>query len=280
MTSDEKKSHCDSCDILSARSIREGVFKLLNRKPWLKPKDLCYFLKLDYRQYGAQVKQRRYEWLHPQLSLSKYGLGSSCSTFKPDDQHHVRAGGYVPKSLDRRSNPEILRDAVKAGWRQSSNRNRVLIWNVQANTFGRIEWWETGKINVHIRDPHTMGRVKQLLSYAFFQSGLIFDSRVFDAFMKQIEWKGWAGAHDVYDTPQKLPYRVIKNYEHLGFIIKLGDRSHPYSVEVEWVRPEWDEKLESFLEANIRQMQSFSEMLKDLSQPKAFKKDVDRNMVF
>jgi hypothetical protein len=268
-----EKSHSESSDILTAKSIREGVFKLLMRKPFLKAKELCFRLKLDYKAYGAQVTQRRYEWLHGicRNSLLESGVGSKGS---PDEQHHVRAEGFVPKSLDRREHTEVVAEAVKAGWTCSTNRNRALIWGRHRSSYGRIEWWETGKVSVHVRAPQTMGRVKQLLSYAFYESGLIFDSRVFDAFMKQVQWHGWTGAHDVFNTEQKLPYKVIRNYEQYGFVIKAGDRSHPNAIEVEWVRPDYAEKLEILMEVNMRQLIEFKGFLQDLSTPKPLDKSV------
>ena len=75
------KSHSDSSDILlEAGSIRKAVDILLSKYPYMKPKDLCTMLGIDYKQHGRTVRQRRYEWLHNKMSLPD-GLGSKSSKF-------------------------------------------------------------------------------------------------------------------------------------------------------------------------------------------------------
>jgi hypothetical protein len=49
----------------------------------------------------------------------------------------------------------------------------------------------------------------------------------------------------------------------------MGDISDPFSVEVEWCKPRWNEKNESFLEGNARALDQFNQFMRDLSTPKA-----------
>jgi len=56
------------------------------------------------------------------------------------------------------------------------------------------------------------------------------------------------GAHDVWATSQRLPYMRIDKYaKSNGVIIKLGDRTHPHAVEVEFCYPDWAERNEELL---------------------------------
>ncbi len=258
--------HSDSSD---CRSRRARIFQLLDKHPSLSPKELCSLMNLDYNLFGKQVTQRKYEWLHHY----RVGVGSKGS--KPDGQHHVTCRGWVPKSLERRvvdcENRKILSytgvtdDAVAVGWELSKNRNRVLLWKKDPN-LGRIEWWENGKVSVYVRAPINMGRVKQLLFQAFFGTGLICDMRFFDKFTVGFTW---SGSHDVWNASQKLPYLVIKGYERSGIkAIKLGDRSHPYSVEIEWATPEWADKVEVALAQNAKSFDQFTAFMKEFSSPR------------
>jgi hypothetical protein len=151
--------------------------------------------------------------------------------------------------------------------------------------FGRIEWWETRRVLVHINKPQVLGRVKQFLSDAFFKTGLIWDSRVFSAWIDTVDW---LGAHDVYDTPDRVPYKVIDTYKDtLGFVFRAGDASHPNGYEFEWCKPSWMEKFELLshqalvsLEVDAKALAQtseaivrFNEFMNDLATPKRENKE-------
>jgi hypothetical protein len=116
-----------------------------------------------------------------------------------------------------------------------------LIWD--RDPIGRIEWFTTRKVLTHVRKPHSRARACTLIGRAFAE--LIADKKIYGDFLESVEW---FGAHDVYETPggQNLPYMVINNYvELLGFRVKMGDYSHRNAVEIEWVKPPGQEKLEN-----------------------------------
>jgi hypothetical protein len=242
------------------------VFAVLDRNPLEKPRVICIVLGFDYKKHGRTVANCKTEW----KCHFKLGLGSKC----PTSQHHVHAFCYVPKTCDRAS-------AVATGWDLSRNRNKMLCWNRDRSSLGRVEWTTKGRVLTYIKKPQTMIRVKQLLVKAFFETGLIFDSRVLGAFLDSVHWKG---ADDVYATAERLPYMVIDNYvDSHGIRILVGDVTHPNAIEVQWVHPDWLERLELTQQQNIKvietdsqvlkmnseQIQQFSSLLKDLSQPKA-----------
>jgi len=238
----------------NAETMTEAINILLSNNPFLKPTDICELMQWDYTLHGRTVSQRKYEWKKSLI----YGLGSKSSKFAPDSQHHVRAYAYVPKCLDRKVDSEVTERAIESGWILSKNPNRMLYFNEYKNTYGRVEWFETGRVNVYVRAPQHMGRVKKLISLAFYENDLIHNTWIYCAFVDSFRW---AGAHDEFRTSKRLPKTEIRAYEKMGFIIKTGDKSHPYSVEVEWAHPEWAEKIE-FL------MEEFTKLVKPGKQPK------------
>ena len=257
----------------SGESIAQRVYSLLDKSPYSTPKSICSQLKLSYETHGNYIgvlKSRR-------KSYYQFELGSKCSNL-----HHARAFCYVPKSVDRDR-------ALEVGWIRSKSRNRFLVF--KDSEFGRVVWFETGRVNVMIKRPQQMGRVKQLLCKAFYESGLIYDPKVLDAFLARVYWKG---AHEVHECSERLPYKVIDNYvESHGIRIVLGDRSHPKAVEVQWCYPDWIERHElkenytlkalenssKGIVQNSEAIQQFNELMKDLSSPRKSISSQDRLMV-
>ncbi len=251
-------------------SLRQSVFKLLQKNPYLRAKELCKLLDLPYSQFGGQVQQRRFEFIHPKIE------GGSKPSNSPNEQHHITAKGYVPKipSLDRKVQG-VTDLAIERGWELGTNRNRVLVWRMHPG-IGHVEWWEKGTVSVYVLPPARMDKVKKLLFQAFYESGLIFDMKLFDAFAAQFHW---SGAHDVFRTGQSMPHKTITTYQALGFVIKTGDRSHPDSIEVEWAYPEWVERLEYMLGVDARAFEQWSAFMRDLSTPKRLDPHKDRSVV-
>ena len=229
-------------------SLKKKVYDELDQNSLLTPKKLCKILSLEYEQYKGYVTFIRHKW--------KYDIRNELRSKCPKS-HKARAECRAVKSMSRD-------DALLVGWVQSKNRNRCFVFSDKG--YGRIEWWETGNILVSIRRPPTMVRVKKFLCKAFFDSGLILNPKVLDAFLGGVHWKG---AHDVYQTSQRLPYTVIDRYVKThGMRIVLGDVTHRDGVEVQWVYPDHLERLELLQQQNINALETFSGFLKALSAPK------------
>jgi len=206
-------------------SIRFRVFQKLDQNPLLSPKFLCTLLKLPYANYRNYITKLRSEW----KQYHKIERGSKCSS------HCVR--GWV--------DCVVLGDrglAVGVGWVLSRSRNRFLFWR---DRLGRLVWYESGRVSFWVRRPASEAKVKQLMCNGFAWTGLIADNRVLMAMLDAIRFKG---AHDVYATDQRLPYMRIEKYrDSNGIVIKLGDRTHPNAVEVEFSYPDWAERNERLL---------------------------------
>lgn len=223
--------------------------------------------------------------------FERHSKSGVCS--KPDSQHAVFAGAFVPDCLDRHKYSEVEQLAIEAGWRLSKNRNRILIWNhpvlfgKEQVFIGRIQWWTTSLVRIHVLKPQNLGRAKQLVYNAFVTTGLINNLVISEELLDSIRWHD---THDVYVTDHNLPYKKITTYSELGVkAIKMGDYSHRNCLEVEVVKPDIvgkyekfvtqvtkileqhevkDVKLVKILEANSEAIQQFNAYLREVSAPK------------
>jgi len=213
---------------LEPETIKERIFKELEKNPMLLPKQLCKLTNLDYKYYHNYVTKLRSKW--KTLPRDKQGL-------KPLSFHNWHGYVFVPKKVDR-----VL--AVGCGWIQTKSRNHYLMW--KDGKLGRLEWHVNGRIKVWIRKPANFGKAMQLLANAFFSSGLIYDIRIFEVFAKSLRFKG---ASAIFESKQRLPYMKIDFLKlSNGVVIKVGDRSHPNAVEVDFCFPDWGEKSERLLQ--------------------------------
>lgn len=206
-------------------SIRQQAFKELDKNPLLTPKSLCKLMDLPFKKYRQYVSNLKSLW---KLNYrNERGLkGSNC---------HNWLGYCFVVGVDRFR-------AVEVGWRATKSRNRYLLWK---DLFGRLEWFETGRVKVWVRKPANLGKAFQLVCNGFFKTGLVFDWRVMKEILKSVRFKG---ASYVFETSQRLPRLVIDLFsESNGVRIKLGDRSHPHGVEVDVWLPDWVERNERLL---------------------------------
>jgi len=235
--SQDKKRQYVHIDSFSEVSFRQQVFRLLEKNSILKPKQICILMDLDHKKHGHTVSEYKRQWKRQY----KFRQGLKCLNF-----HNARGWIYALKSVNRES--------VGIGWIRTSARNGMYVW--KDAVLGRLEWHRTGRINIWVKRPATWGRVKQLLANAFFKTGLVYDLDLFNLWSDTARFKG---AHLVYDTGERLPYaRVDFLKRDLGVVVKLGDVTHPTSLEIEFCYPNFAEKNELL----IRQ---FSGFLKDMA---------------
>ena len=193
-----------------ANSIRARAFKELDESPLNTAKRLAVLLNLPYREYRNYLTKLRSEWKY----YHKSERGSKCSSF-----HCVRWGLWERVVADRV-------DALRFGWVQSRARNRFLQFK---NGLGRVVWFETGTVRLHVRSPGDEGRAKQLFCDAFFKSGLIFDVNVLNKYQDSLFLDSF---HTVVKTDRRLPYVHVRDFEGTnGFEFKSGDRTHPHCFE-------------------------------------------------
>jgi hypothetical protein len=274
---------------------------------WLRehPKDrkhgflrkACTALGIDYTKNKGTLWTYSSQFKTDMRSLTDYQQHSRklvCSS--PDGQHGVFAEVVVPECLDRKRFVDVSGLALGVGWRLSRNRNHVLVWDKEQFAVGRVQWWMTGKVRIHVVKPQTLGRAKQLLYRAFISSGLIADLTISEKFLGEVRW---VSNHDVYLYEKSLPYKKITTYKELGVEeIVTGDFSHRKALEVHVVKPDIVSKFEvlvetvskafakselekaglsKLLEQNTLAIQGFNSYLAEVSKPQSSKtQKVDR----
>ena len=236
--SSDLRYNCESSD---SESITRQVFAQLTKNPLLTPKPLCKILSLSYREHGKYVANLRSRWKYHY----KNERGSKCSL------HGWRGWCYLEPNISG----GIRTHAVDVGWLASRARNRWLLWK---DRLGRLQWFETGRVNLYVRKPANLGKAYQLICNAFSFTGLITDMKVLEEVLSGLRFKG---AHYVFPVGQRLPKLTIDLFQKSnGIVIKVGDDTHPDSLEVLATYPDWAERNERILE-------QVNEVLKRLFEP-------------
>jgi len=212
-------------------TIKSRVFDLLDSNPLLSTKMMCKLLDLSYEDYKRYMWFLRSQW----KTLARKQIGSKCQ--RPEF-HKPSAWVYVEQLKLK------VEDALRGGWIQTRARNKYLLF--RSPGLGHMKWFPTtGRVNIHTIKPHNKGRLFQLFCNGFSMNGLIDSLAVLDTVLKSIRLKG---AHAVFGSPERLPYMEIKLFKMSnGVIIKMGDRTHPHAIEVEYTYPDWAEKNEQLL---------------------------------
>lgn len=100
-------------------------------------------------------------------------------------------------------------------------RNRWLLWKER---LGRLQWFETERVNLYVRRPSNFGRVYQLVCNWFSFTGLITYVRMLEGGLAGARLKE---AHYVFETEHRLPRLVIGLFaKSSGVVINVGDTSH------------------------------------------------------
>lgn len=262
------------------KSIRQQTFSLLDKNHLLSPLDLCKLMDLDHKLHGGTIRQYKSAWKREYRNRP----APKCLSF-----HKARGWIYALKSFSRGElGSEERARLLLHGWKGTFAKNGMIIFKVAG--LGRLEWFGTGRVNFWIDKPANWGKVKQLLAYGFLRTGQIADVEKFDLWASAARFKG---AHATLDLGERIPYFKISFLkESLGVIFKGGDLSHPTSAEIEFCFPDWAERNEKLLEQNKRALDQncqafdlnsqtlsgFSDLLKDLFQPKRLD-PADRGMI-
>ena len=161
-------------------SLRQRVFKLLNKNPLLKPQDICELLHETNRGVITQYKK---QW--KKEYKSQRGLIRSI----PDDVHNAFYKGKLDGKLAvdilsyvRRKNVSVGGGRLKL-WRLSKAKNRYGIFK---NALGRIRLFENGTVELWVRKPASTGKAMQLFSNAFTWTELIDSIKTIEAFQKTL----------------------------------------------------------------------------------------------
>jgi hypothetical protein len=228
-------------------SLRSDVFNYLKEDKDISPKTICAKLGLDYKVYGHSVRTYKCQWKR------QYGVKL------PNDSlnltfHRWSGWIYVPKGVDRKG--ALGLGDGKTVWMATNAKNRMYVFDARSRGLGRLEWFEplrgttenAGRVNIFVKKPAHIGKLKQLLANAYVKSNIIFDLNYFDKWVDTARLKG---GHAVKDLGVPLPYSKTEFLKDgLGVVVKTGDQSHPSSLEIEFFYPDWAEKNERLLAEN------------------------------
>ena len=182
---------------------------------------LCKILYLPYSKYKQTVTNYRNYWKYNHENER----GSKCSSV-----HCFRARVKLEIELSKALRQRVAnggKGEFGFGWSPSRSKNRFFSFY---GSLGRVVWFETGTVIMHVRRPGNMGKAKQLFCDAFVNSGLISDFKLLNPVLNSIRPKS---GHFPYSSGERLPYMIIRDFEEShGVVIKVGDRTHPDAVEV------------------------------------------------
>jgi len=249
-----EKTSREASDVPASMTLKDRVWKLLDKHPTLRAKKICQLLHLNYNDKKKSVTNIRSDWFHS----PRFERGS-----KPSSSHRYHGWVYVPKCLNRREDPKVTDRAVECGWIQTMSKNRYLLWK---DPLGHMKWYETGRVNINLRKPaNNKGKALQLVANGFYGNGMIFDIRHFEAMAKTY---GFKGQHYVYDTKQELPYMIIKDFQDVGFVIKIGDLTHKCAVEIIYEFPDHAERSEKLQKRTNKVLEDFATTMERVFTPK------------
>jgi hypothetical protein len=87
-----------------------------------------------------------------------------------------------------------------------------------------------------------LGKAYQLICNGFSFTGLITDIKVLEQVLLTVRFKG---AHYVFPVGMQLPKLTIDLFaKSNGVVVKVGDRTHPDSLELQVTYPDWGERNE------------------------------------
>jgi hypothetical protein len=223
-------------------SLRKRVFKLLDKDPLLKPKEICKLLDgIEYTKNGEVVTQYKKQW--KKEYKNQRGLIRSC----PDDIHNAFFKGKLQVAKDVLGK---LGSSKVIGWKPSRAKNRYWVFN---SSLGRIRFFETGTVELWVRKPASDGKAMQLFSNAFTWTKLVDSIQVVEDFQKSLTRK----MHALFDYGQRVPYMKVTAFQGTHkFTYVSGDKSNPtcgefmfeYHAEVESARRLFEEMHNFFVQ--------------------------------
>ncbi len=215
-------------------NLKATLFDYWNAFPNASIKDTAKFFDISY------VKRKKVLWKYHSLWRTRYGFGKVPKNLKKNNQaiHRGKWETWVPPSVNRKN-------VKKLGWNLSSNRNKMLWFDGE---FGSIFWHYNGHVILMLH----LGFVKKGCAKQLFCKG--FNRLLSDDVLASCLTKiNHVGGHFTMQTDRRMPNMQISNFKKShGINIKLGDRSHPNSVEIEYSVPEFLEPIKKMFDYLVK----------------------------
>jgi len=193
------------------KTLKEKTYTLFCQNPRTKARKVCSFYHIPYKEHGQTINNYLSRFRYNQ----KYGHIPS----EPKNSLHCRKWVWnkVPFSIEGKS------EALSNGWRQSSNRNRMLVFK---DKLGSVQWFESGTAIVMPKGSSRLADAKTLLWRAFSWLDVMELSRLCDGSCTEFE-KHW-----VFDVGVALPRFKLPFFRDTHGLTIKSDGSHPGKLEV------------------------------------------------
>jgi hypothetical protein len=231
------------------RSLRQVVFRQLDKNSSLSLKTQMEKLRREtvfVNPNKGTVKNYRSQWRHEYSRNGRAPL------------HHA-GRGFLEKAFDA----GLWEVAPCYGWRVSKNVNRERWRYANGVSFG---WSQNGTVDVRFKGSISRGHLLSAFSRAFWDVLRSFgkpERETADHLKVLFDEKFHITERTItVDTGQPLPRTIIDRRRSHGEIIKLGDGSHPTSVEIEETEPIWLDKWTKTVDKFGLEIQSHLDLIK------------------
>ncbi len=208
----------------NTQSLKMRVYDVLDGFPTSTLEELMDFLD-DCQIKKSTVSHYKCEWKRKNTQNSIVPISEGVSVHRSE-----WFGSVGNLRLDRERAVSVF------GWCRTKDRNgvlnsnRALIFPKDGKDVGTLVWYLNGRVKLMLHEGFTNLGYAQALFWRGFAS-LIADRAVLDECLKHVRPIRNETAFKLSD--KRLPYAVITNFKRSnGVVIAMGDRTHPYSVEV------------------------------------------------
>ena len=214
-------------------SLRQQIYELWVENPYIRPKEACKKLNLDYKTKGAMVRVRLSEF----RCYHKFGSPQKAQT-APHRRVFVWERVERPVDVDGAGELVMPLFVGRAGWKWVLGNNNGM-W-VFRDDRGSVHWYKEGLVRLYLKGAVQLARAKELFCRAFSWFSPEELKKFLDVPLRE-ELKHW-----VFDVGAPMPRFDIRQFERSHGIRIFTDGSHPTALEVEEGRPFW---LDAFQDA-------------------------------
>ena len=227
--------------IQEEKTLKEKIYTLFSKNPNIKAKKACEVYYLSYKDKGQTVNNY--------LSKFRSNLKDGYIPSEPINSPHCRnwVWNKVVFSDERKS------EALSNGWKQSRNRNRMLMFR---DKLGSVQWFETGTANVMPKGSSRLADAKSLLCRAFSWLDVMELSRLCEGSIREVS------RHWVFDVGVNLPRFKLEFFKKTHGLTIRSDGSHPGKIEVEETVPLYLQETNRTLQETNKTLNLFAENIR------------------
>ena len=205
-----------SIDTIDSLPLKTKVLQIWLENKYITAKKICKKLKINYKTYGKTI--------NTYLSLFRSQQRSGLVQKAHGVSSHKKVY-YCSEKLP--VNTKLEERALASGWKQSKNKNRMLIYR---SSKGSVVWYRGGLILIYLKGNVPRARALEMFWIAFVFLGdkeLDRLSKLFVPFSR----------HNVFKIGTPLPRFDIQYFKPSYGLRILCDGSHEDSVEIEESMP-------------------------------------------